>query len=100
MSIDPARIRLETSPGYGRYSYAFDDGSEAEMNYVERTPGTVTIVHTYTPPPHRGRSVAATIVSKAVQDFRAGGKKVVPACWFARQLFQEHPDWADVLARE
>jgi predicted GNAT family acetyltransferase len=98
MSIDPAKIRLETSPGYGRYSYAFGDGSEAEMNYVERTPGTATIVHTYTPPSHRGQNVAATLVAKAVQDFRTSGKKVVPACWFARQQFQEHPDWADVLA--
>jgi predicted GNAT family acetyltransferase len=98
MSIDPSKIRLETSPGYGRYSYAFGDGSEAEMNYVEQMPGIVTIVHTYTPPPQRGRNVAATLVAKAVQDFRSGGKKVIPACWFARQQFREHPEWTELLA--
>jgi predicted GNAT family acetyltransferase len=35
-----------------------------------------------------------------VEDFRAAGKRVIPACWFARQQFQEHPDWADLLTRD
>jgi len=99
MIVDPAKIRLENSPGYGRYSFAFSDGSEAEMNYTERQPGIATIVHTYTPPQHRGNGVAAVLVGRAVGDFRSSGKKVVPACWFARQQFDEHPEWADLLHR-
>jgi predicted GNAT family acetyltransferase len=97
MSIDPANIKLETSPGYGRYSFTFPDGSEAEMNYTERQPGVATIVHTYTPPPRRGNGAAAVLVGRAVRDFRESGKKVIPVCWFARQQFDEHPEWADLL---
>jgi predicted GNAT family acetyltransferase len=96
VSIDAGKIRLDSDAGHGRYSYDFGDGTRAEMSYVERTPGVVTITHTYTPSQHRGQGIAATLVGRAVEDFRAGGKKVVPACWFARQQFDEHPEWADL----
>jgi predicted GNAT family acetyltransferase len=99
MSIDPAKIRLQGGPRQGRYVYAFPDGSEAEMDFVESRPGVVTITHTGTPRQHRGQGVAATIVARAVADFRAAGQKVIPACWFARDQFAGHPDWADLLYR-
>jgi len=98
--IDAGKIRLERSPGYGRYSYAFADGSEAEMNFLERQPGVVTIVHTYTPPQHRGQGVAAEVVKKAIEDFRRAKQKVVPACWFAGEQFRENPGWTDLLAEQ
>ena len=99
MTVDAGSIRLAAGPQHGRYSYAFPDGSEAEMIYAERRPGVVVITHTETPPQHRGQGVAASLVARAVADFRAAGRKVVPACWFARQQFQEHPDWDDMLFR-
>jgi predicted GNAT family acetyltransferase len=99
MSIDGAAIGFERQGDYGRYSYRLPDGSEAEMTYVEDAPGAVIILHTYTPPRHRGQGIAEAVVTKAVEEFRAAGKKVVPACWFARQQFDAHPDWADLLAK-
>ncbi len=93
-------IRLEADGTRGRYVRSMSDGSEAELTFVEDRPGVVTILHTYTPPQHRGNGIAATLVERAVADFRAGGKKVVPACWFARQEFRAHPEWADLLAED
>ena len=95
-----ADIRLETNGNRGRYVRALADGSEAEMAYVEDRPGVIIILHTYTPPPHRGQGFAAALVEKAVADFRAAEKKVVPACWFARQQFAQNPDWADLLIED
>jgi predicted GNAT family acetyltransferase len=97
MTASPPPIRLERNGNRGRYVAILPDGSEAEVTYVEDRPSVVIILHTYTPPPHRGRGIAAALVKKAVEDFRAADKKVVPACWFARQQFEEHPDWADLL---
>jgi predicted GNAT family acetyltransferase len=97
--VDPGLIRLSGGSGGGRYSYPFADGSESEMIYVEQRPGVVTITHTETPRQHQGQGVAAALVGRAVEDFRAAGKKVVPACWFARAQFREHPEWADLLFR-
>jgi predicted GNAT family acetyltransferase len=99
MSIDPGSIRLEGGRGGGRYVHRFADGSEAELTFFERPPGTVTIAHTGTPPRHRGQGVAATLVARAVEDFRAAGQKVIPACPFAASVFAEHPEWSDLLRR-
>lgn len=99
MSIDRSEIRLTVDGGYGRYSYTFADGAQAEMSYVDRAPDVVAITHTYTPSQHRGRGVAAVLVGRAIDDFRAAGKKVIPSCWFAAQQFEEHPEWADLLAK-
>ena len=99
MSIDPKLIRLQGGSKTGRYVYSFADGSEAEMDFFESHPGVVTITHTGTPRQHRGQGVAATLVTRAMEDFRAAGQKVIPACWFARDQFAEHPEWADLLYR-
>jgi predicted GNAT family acetyltransferase len=99
MSIDRSAIRLEKRSGGGRYSYAFADGSEAEMTYVETSPGVVTINHTETPRRHRGGGTAAALVTRAVEDFRAAGLKVIPTCWFARGMFDAKPKWQDLLYR-
>lgn len=98
MSIGPDQIQHESSPSGGRFTYAFPDGAVAELAYVESS-GVVTITHTGTPRHHRGQGVAAALVARAVADFRAAGQKVIPACWYARDQFQAHPDWGDVLFR-
>lgn len=99
MTIEASRIELEKSASGGRYVYGFPDGSAAEMTYVERQPGIVTITHTGTPRQHRGQGVAAALVARAVGDFRAAGQRVIPACWFAREQFEAHADWSDLLHR-
>lgn len=96
--MSASEIRHETRGNRGRYVRTMPDGAEAEMTYVEDRPGVAIILHTYTPPQHRGKGLAATLVEKAVEDFRAGGKTVVPACSFAREQFDLHPEWADLLA--
>ena len=99
MSIEASDIRLETEPGGGRYVYRFPDGALAELDFVDRDAGVVVITHTGTPPQHRGKGIAAALVKRAVADFRAAGRKVVPACSYADAQFRAHPDWADLLHR-
>jgi len=99
MSISANDIRREKRPNGGRYVHRFPDGSEAEMIYVADAADVAIITHTYTPPPHRGQGVAAALVGRAVADFRAEKRRVVPSCWFARQEFAAHPEWSDLLAR-
>ncbi len=99
MSIDPGQVRLEGGASGGRYVYRFEDGSEAEMEFIEQRPGVVAITHTGTPPQHRGQGIAAVLVQRAVQDFRAAGQKVIPACGFAREQFRANEEWSDLLYR-
>jgi uncharacterized protein len=97
MSVSPDQIEHERSSGGGRFVLRLPDGATAQLAYV--LDGEVaTITHTGTPPQHRGQGIAAALVEKAVTEFRAGGRKVIPACWYAREQFRAHPEWADLLA--
>jgi predicted GNAT family acetyltransferase len=100
MSVASKDVHKESRPNGGRYFHRFEDGSEAEMIYVADGGDVAIITHTYTPPQHRGQGVAAALVARAVSDFRAEGRKVIPSCWFARQEFSAHPEWSDLLAHE
>lgn len=99
MILTPSILREEGRSG-GRYVRALPDGTRAELTYLETPPGVVTITHTGTPRQHRGQGIAASLVARAVDDFRAEGKKVIPACWFAREQFAEHPEWSELLFRK
>ncbi|TIW39877.1 MAG: N-acetyltransferase, partial [Mesorhizobium sp.] len=35
--------------------------------------------------------------TRAVEDARAAGKKIIPLCPFANAQFHRHKEWADVL---
>ena len=39
----------------------------------------------------------ARLVTRAVEDARAAGKKIIPLCPFANAQFRRHQEWADVL---
>jgi predicted GNAT family acetyltransferase len=99
MKWESDAIRLETSGTRGRYSLPLDDGSTALLDFFEAPAGTVTIMHTETPPQHRGQGLAAILVERAVADFRAAGKRIIPACPFAARLFDRHPEWSDLRAK-
>ena len=49
------------------------------------------------PAAFRGQGVGQALVARAVADFRAAGKKVLPLCPFAAAQFRRHPEWADLL---
>jgi len=96
MAIDPNDISLEDGGSKGRYVYRAD-GTEAEMTFTRAGEGLVIIDHTGVPDAFRGQGVGAALVTKAVADFRAAGKKVLPLCPFAAAQFRRHPEWTDLL---
>lgn len=97
MYADQEAIRLERDKGGGRYVYTFPDGQEAELNFVERSPGILIVTHTGTPRSWRGRGTAAALVERLANDLRQSGERAVPLCWYARDQFAAHPEWHDLL---
>lgn len=96
MAIDPNEITFEDGGSKGRYVYRAG-GTEAEMTFTRAGEGLVIIDHTGVPDAFRGQGVGAALVARAVADFRAQGKKVLPLCPFAAAQFRRHPEWADLL---
>ena len=99
-AMDAFEITLEETGSKGRYVARPDPkGPEAELTY-SRASGTLIIIdHTGVPDAYRGQNVGKALVTRAVDDARAGGYKILPLCPFAAALFKRNADWADVLNR-
>lgn len=59
--------------------------------------GVMWLTHTETPPPLRGRALAAAVVRAALDHARAAGLKVQPACSYVRSYMRRHPETRDLL---
>jgi predicted GNAT family acetyltransferase len=65
------------------------DGHTAYLTY-ERTPETLTLVHTEVPVEIRGRHLGDRLVDAAVAAGRAAGLRLVVVCPFARAHLRRH----------
>jgi predicted GNAT family acetyltransferase len=81
-----------------RYELVIDDELVGIADYSVN--GAVVVVpHTEIAPARRGRGLGAVLVKGVLDDVRAQGRTVIPACWFVRDYIAEHPEEADLLAR-
>ncbi len=96
MSGETQPIVLEESDSKGRYVLSAD-GSVAELTFSKVGTGMIIIDHTGVPDAFRGQGIGLRLVTRAVEDARASGTKIIPLCPFAAAQFRRHPEWADVL---
>ena len=97
MSDDLPKIELEDSGSKGRYFLRSPEGVVAEMTFSKVGDSMIIIDHTDVPDAFRGQGVGLRLVTRAVEDMRAAGKKIIPLCPFANAQFRRHSEWADVL---
>ena len=87
------RHRAEAS----RYEIELDGRVVGIAEYADR--GGVWIYHhTEIDTPFRGQGVGEELVRFALDDVRARGGRIVPACWYVAQFVDEHPDYTDLVA--
>lgn len=72
------------------------DGQEAELVY-ERRGDVLDIQHTFTPPPLRGREIAARLTEAAFAFARKHGLHVVPTCSYTALWVERHPEARDLV---
>ncbi|EXL06635.1 GNAT family N-acetyltransferase [Aquamicrobium defluvii] len=97
MSEQLPEIELEESGSKGRYVLRGPDGAEAELTFTRVGDKQLIIDHTGVPDAFRGQGAGLRLVSRAVEDARTSGRKIIPLCPFAAAQFRRHPEWADVL---
>lgn len=90
-------IELEDNGSKGRYFLRAPTGEEAEMTFTRIGEHQIIIDHTEVPEIFRGQGAGVRLVTRAVEDARAAGKKIIPLCPFAAAQFRRHQEWADVL---
>ena len=66
------------------------DGQTAFLTY-ERTPDSLSLLHTEVPVAYRGRRYGETLVKAAIERARADGLRIVAVCPFVRAYLRKHP---------
>ncbi len=97
MTDQTPEIELEETGSKGRYFLRGAGGAEAEMTFSKAGEHLIIIDHTEVPDTFRGQGAGLRLVTRAVEEARAAGKKIIPLCPFANAQFKRHPEWADVL---
>lgn len=91
-----ASIPVKHEPERSRYS-ATVDGALAVANY-HRQGNLIAFTHTEVPSQIEGRGVASALARRALDDARAAGNLVIPACEFFTHFMDEHPEYDDLRA--
>ncbi len=79
-----------------RYELRLDGDVVALADF--RDQGDVRVLpHVETDAAHQGQGLAGRLVAFALDDIRAQGKTVVPACPFAAHFVSEHPEYQDLV---
>jgi predicted GNAT family acetyltransferase len=72
------------------------EGHRAELAYrLERA--RLVIEHAGVPDAIAGRGVAGALAQAALDDARAQGLRVVPACSYSLDYLRRHPQYADLV---
>jgi len=76
-----------------------DGMSETGVLDLERSgDGVYTATHTGVPRAMGGKGVGSALVKALMEDARANGYKIIPACSFVAAKFKRHKEWQDLRA--
>lgn len=82
-----------------RGSFFIDDGNirTGEMNYIFAGPAKMIIVHTEVNNNYERKGLGSQLVQAGVAYARENHMKILPLCPFAKKIFDNTPEFADVL---
>ena len=80
-----------------RYELVEDGHVIGIAAYVDRG-DHVVFPHTEIAAPRRGTGLGAQLVRAALDDVRASGRRVVPACWYVAEFIDDNTEYADLVA--
>lgn len=83
-------------PERSRYTISLDGRVVGVTEYRDEG-ATLVFPHTEVDPSLRGRGLGARLVRGALDDVRARGRRVIPACSYVARFIEENPDYRDLL---
>ncbi len=97
MSSLDQRIAVADRPDRNQYELAFDGQRVGRLSYSLQD-GTITHRHTEIDPSVGGRGLGTALVRFALDDARARGLTVIPACPFVAAFIVRHPEYEELVA--
>jgi predicted GNAT family acetyltransferase len=81
----------------GRYELWDDDAMVGIADYRPGEAGVLVFPHTEIAAHRRGEGLGEQLVRGALDDVRAKGFRIVPACWFVDEFVRANPAYADLV---
>jgi predicted GNAT family acetyltransferase len=86
-------------PDRSRYELRDGDHLLGFSEYEVGDDGVLVFPHTVVIEPKRGAGYGSTLVRGALDDVRRKGATIEATCPFVARYVEEHPEYADLLAR-
>lgn len=83
------QARLPGSDATARLTWVLRNDSRGPVRVAD---------HTLVPKEFEGRGIAGQLLRALIEDARAQGFRIEPACAYVAAQFQRHPEWADLKA--
>lgn len=90
-------VQHEDRGDRGAFYVETDAGRVAELSWSRTSPHAVVLEHTQVSDVLRGRGAGRLLVEAAVAWARRTGTRLVPACAYAKTVFERHPALRDVV---
>lgn len=74
------------------------DGTRAGFTVAREEGDVVVFPHTLIDEAYEGQGLAGQLVTHALDDVRARGKKVVAHCPYVKRFIEKHTEYQDLLA--
>lgn len=98
MSDAAADVSVVENPDAARYEASVSDALAGTCEY-ELSGRVVTFTHTVVSPEFEGRGVGSALARRVLDDARARGQSVVPACSFIAAYIRRHPEYAGLVSK-
>jgi uncharacterized protein len=94
---DQQTIEVVDHPEAHRYEARDRDGTVLGFSQYRLLGDVVVFTHTEVDEAQEGRGVGSRLVRGALDDVRAGGRRIRPLCPFVRGYVDRHPKYADLV---
>ena len=96
MSTAPGEVFVTDNPEAARYEIRLDGDRVGFVTY-RLAPGAITYLHAEVDPSHEGQGIGSRLVRETLDDARARGLAVYPACPFVAEFIKRHAQYADLV---
>ena len=93
----PIEIDVVDHPEAHRYEARAADGAVLGFSKYRVEGDTVVFTHTEVDDAQEGQGVGSRLVRGALDDVRAGGRRIRPLCPFVRAYVDRHPEYTDLV---
>ena len=93
-----SNVQIVHIPENSRYEIHVDGEVAGFTEAKERGDGVVLFPHTVVDDAYEGQGLASTLVSGALDDVRAHGRRIEVTCEYVLGFLEKHPEYKDLLA--